>query len=380
MGALKRVLIIGGGIGGLTAYTALRRQGYAVRVVERAPAFEPVGAGIAMGFNAMKVFRALGLADAIAGRGHPCGLSQVTDEHGRVLTSIDISALSEELGDFILIHRAKLHEALLTEVDDNDVVLGTTPESIEQNDDGVDITLSNGDQERFDLVVGADGLRSQVREMVFGDIPLRYSGYTCWRFVVSGDFGKPMLTEMWGRGRRFGVVPIGANEVYCYTTLNAPHASEAMRDISLEDYKKLFADFGGRVPAILDVLTDRNQLIWNDLEEIHVPRWVDGRVVLLGDAAHGMTPNMGQGAAMAIEDAAALGAELAAPEDWAAGLARYEEARKARAGAIQRQSFTIGRVGQFESGAACFLRNLALRLTPSSVGVGQIRKLTARTP
>lgn len=359
-----RVLIVGGGIGGLTLAAALQQRGIEARVVERTPRFSPVGAGIVLGVNAMKVMSQIGVAEAIAARGIEVGVARVADFRGRTLTALDFQALPRDVGRAIAIHRAALHEAILTGVRSDSIRLGTTVAELTQETDGVRVQFSDGASDTFHLVVGADGIRSSVREMVFGNFPLQYSGYTCWRFVVEAPLPNADTWEMWGPGRRFGVVPIGQGKVYCFTTLNATQNDPAMRDLPLERFKELFGNFGEPVPTVLKQLETASELIWNDLEEIILPTWVRGRVVLLGDAAHAMTPNMGQGAAMAIEDAYVLAELTGQMYDTSAALTKYEQRRRPRVSVIQTRSRRIGRVAQWQSPTAAAIRNKLVSLTP----------------
>lgn len=370
-----KVLIVGGGIGGLTLGASLNRHVVAYRIVERTSEWAPLGAGIGLGINAMRVLHDLGLGERVASEGRVAGEARIADFRGRLLSRLDLGDLREDLGESILIHRAKLHEALLNGNDEACITLGTTADGMEEHDLGVDVTFDSGEVETFDVVVGADGLRSQVRSLVFGEFPLRYSGYTCWRFVVEGDFEDVGAWELWGRGQRFGIVPLGGREVYCFSCLNAPRNSEEMRTLSVSGFKELFGSFQGPVPQILDRLEAHSTLIWNDLEEVVVPSWVKGRVALLGDAAHGMTPNMGQGAAMAIEDAFVLSRELRESSSVEEALRRYEGLRRGRVTRVQDQSRRIGRVAQWESRLLCGLRNFGMRMTPKSAAIGAIRNL-----
>ncbi len=370
-----RILIVGGGIGGLTLAAALRLKGIHAEVVERAAAWAPVGAGIVLGLNAMKVLGRIGLAGAVARRGLEVGAARVTDARGRTLTALNLRSLPNDAGRAYALHRAALHEALLTGVDPASIRLNTTLKAIEQDASRVAVQFSDGARGEFDAVIGADGIRSVTRWLTFGESPLYYSGYTCWRFVARGEFKNADTWEMWGRGRRFGIVPLGDGRVYCFTTLNAPQNDSTQRNISLQDFRKLFAGFEGPAPELLASLESADQLLWNDLEEVWLDTWVKGRVALLGDAAHAMTPNMGQGAAMAIEDAFVLAEELAGTADVPATLQRYEARRRERVDFVQTRSRRFGVVAQWESAPACALRNFLARLTPDSVGRKAIEQL-----
>lgn len=194
------VLIVGGGIAGLATAAGLARAGIACEIVERAEAWEPVGAGIVLGVNAMRVMKALEVDDAIVACGAKLGKGAITDQLGRSLGATDFSLMEPEFGPTIALHRASLHDVLKQAAADVPVSLGTSVEKIEPHDDHVSVRLTDGREKRYDLVVGADGLRSRVRDLLFADDRIVYAGYTCWRFVVRAPFEAVEMREMWGRG------------------------------------------------------------------------------------------------------------------------------------------------------------------------------------
>lgn len=370
-GGSDRVLIVGGGIAGLTLAGALLRKGIACEVVERAPAFAPVGAGIVLGVNAMRVMRTLGIADALLERSHRLHEMQVTDARGRVLGRTDLARLEARFGPSIALHRATLHEVLLKFASDAPIHLGRTVERIEPGEGPVRVRLDDGSEGVYSEVVGADGLRSQTRSRVFGERPLAYAGYTCWRLVVERPAAVTAAQEMWGRGKRFGIVPIDGDRVYCFAVANAPQGRGDTLGGSPTRLREHFAEFGGAAAAVLERFAAQGEdaeLIHDDLCEIVHRPWHRDGVVLVGDAAHGMTPNMGQGAAMALEDVAVL-AELAGAARAAGRPIRecfdaWAERREPRVRWVQDQSRRIGRIGHWERRLACALRNRVLRLVP----------------
>jgi 2-heptyl-3-hydroxy-4(1H)-quinolone synthase len=372
----RSILIAGGGIGGLTLAGFLQQRGIAFELAERAPGWAPVGAGIALAFNPMKLLHDLGVGDAVANAGFAFTRGVISDHRAKTISDADLSDVASRRGPTIALHRAKLHDALLTAVDTNAITLGRGVMRVALNDK-VEVTFSDDSSKTYDIVVGADGIGSAVRTSVFDDFVRRYSGYTCWRLVVDVDSGVNEPWEMWGPGRRFGVVPIAPGRTYCFSTLNAPPDSDAMRNIGLAKYREAFRDFGGAVPKILAALERDDELIHGDLEEVRAASWVKGGVVLLGDAAHAMTPNMGQGAAMAIEDAYVLAEELAKDQSTESALANYEARRRPRVEIIQRQSWNFGRLSQWENGVARGLRNVLLRLIPGRAAAKRLEDLLA---
>jgi len=372
------VLIVGGGIAGLATAAGLAKAGIPCEVVERAEAWAPVGAGIVLGVNAMRVMRRLGIDGEVAAAGARLGRGAITDHLGRRIGATDFALMEPEFGPTIALHRAALHEALLGATKDVPVSLGTSVEALEQHATGVDVRLTDGREQRYALVIGADGLRSRVRELLFGGDRIVYSGYTCWRLAVEAPVEAVEMREMWGRGKRFGLVPIGSSRIYCFAVANAPRGEADPPEGRLERFRARFADFGGDVPAVLAALRAPEELIHNDLEELADGPWHEGSVGLIGDAAHAMTPNMGQGAAMALEDSMVL-VELAreagiGPAIWP----RLHARRAARVRWVQTQSRRIGRVGQLQGALACRARNALLRLVPDSANASALRKMASQ--
>jgi 2-polyprenyl-6-methoxyphenol hydroxylase-like FAD-dependent oxidoreductase len=355
----------------------LRRRGVEPDVIERAPAWAPIGAGIVLSANAMRALRAIGRADAVAERGAPIARAAILDARGRTLSEVDFGEITRRYGGGVALHRAALHEALLAGCDARRVRLDTTLTAIDALVHEVRVRFSDGSTAGYDLVVGADGIRSSVRALAFGPNPPRYAGYTCWRAVVKCPAGFDRQVEMWGRGRRFGLVPIGDGLLYLFSTLNALPGTPDPAEGRVERFRANFAGFGFRVPEVLAQLAHPDELLKNDLEEVVQWPWVRGRVVLVGDAAHASTPNMGQGAAMALEDAVVLDDELA-KRPLREALPAWVERRRGRALFIQTQSRRIGRMGQLQHPVACALRDLAVRALPDRIAASTLERLLAQ--
>lgn len=266
------VLIVGGGIAGLATAAGLSRAGIPCEVVERAKTWAPVGAGIVLGVNAMRVMRGLGLDEAVIEHGSKLRRGVITDHTGKQLGATDFALLEAEFGPTIALHRAALHSVLRDAAPEVRVSLDTSVEKLEQHEGHVDVRLTDGRERRHALVIGADGLRSGVRDLLFGGDRIVYSGYTCWRLVISSPIEAGELCEMWGRGQRFGIVPIAGARLYCFAVANAPRGEADPAEGRLERFRERFAAFGGQVPAILGTLRKPEELIHNDLEEIEEGR------------------------------------------------------------------------------------------------------------
>lgn len=379
----RAVLVVGGGIAGLALAGHLADAGVDTVVAERADRWRPLGAGIVMGPNAIASLERLGVDGDLPGLGSRIDRALVTDADGRVIASSDLAAMRGDVGPTVGVHRAALHDVLLRSATGADIRLGTSVESVDSDGDGVDVVFTDGRRSRFDLVVGADGIRSAVRRLAVGEHEPRPAGYICWRFVGDSVATDGSMVEMWGRGRRWGVVPIGDSRSYAFATANLSDArvAAAVRDGSgqaqLETMRALFGGFAEPVPTLLRHLRN-DQIITGPVEELPRAVWRRGRTVLIGDAAHAITPNLGQGAAMALEDSAELASLIVdAPRIDAELLETFEDRRAERIALIGRRSRRLGRIGQLEGRFPRTIRDLVIRLTPDSVADAATRSVVS---
>lgn len=375
---MLRAIIVGGGIGGLTTAFALRRAGAEVVVLEKAGELREIGAGISIWVNAMEVLAGLGLAEAVraAGRGESEGIeATIRTAGGTTLSHLPAEASGKRFGLNVILTRTALQRVLLDTVEEAGVPVKAGSECVgfRQDGSGVVALLGDGWEERGDLLVGADGLNSVVRRQMFGDERPRYAGFTAWRALADLEQDDEAF-EAWGRGSVFGLVGLGGGRFYWYATKNAP---EGQADSRAGRKAELLERFGGwcePVPAVIRG-TEEAKILRNDIYDREpLKRWGEGRVTLLGDAAHPMTPNLGQGACQAIEDAAVLAECLRDGADVVRALRLYEDRRKRRTAEITRRSRLLGRVSQLESPLLCAARNAAVRAMPLRL---QLRQLEA---
>lgn len=379
-----RVAVVGAGIGGLTAAIALRRAGLEVAVFERAHELKEVGAGLLLAANAQKAFGKLGLREAVGSLGTSASAGEIRSWRGEVLAGVPVAELEKRVGAAsAAVHRADLQALLLRELGEGPLRLGSGCEGFEQDEDGAAVLLADGREERFDLLVGADGLRSTIRSRLFGHEEPRYAGYTSWRAVARPDgellpWGEGF--ESWGRGARFGCVHIGGGRVYWFATLNAPEGEEDGPSGSPEGPRRklleLFRGWHRPVGQLVDA-TEEGAIRRDDIYDREpLKRWGEGRVTLLGDAAHPTTPNLGQGACLAVEDAVVLAQCLEGGRGGMrvvqGALRRYEGLRRERTAKVVRLSRRIGRIGQLENPALLGLRDLFLKATPPGASLRQI--------
>lgn len=378
-------VVVGGGIGGLAAAIAIRRAGREVVVVEREGARREAGAGLSIWPNAMGVLDRLGVGDAVRARSVPTPETVLRRSDGRVLAGLQDAALPALLGDDLyVIDRADLLAVLQAAVDADGLLLGTEACAVDAHDDGTaSVALGGGGRLHGAGVVGADGVTSLVARWMHPEVRPRYAGWTAWRgiatFAASAE-PRPPYAETWSSdGRRFGVLPLPEGRVYWYATANRPEGERAA-DAAAE-HAALVRDLCGWHPPVAEVLaaTDPAAVLRHDVYDREpLPSWVRSAVCLLGDAAHPMQPNLGQGACQALEDAEVLGACVAAEPTAATAFARYEAVRKHHADRVVALSRRAGRVAQ-ATGARARLRDFAAGLVPPSAATRALKRFAART-
>ncbi len=374
---MVRAVVIGAGIGGLTAAVALQRRGWEVTVCERAPSLEPVGSGLAVAANALKALDTVGVGDEIRKLSAVQGEGGVRRSDGRWLVRTSAEAASARYGDsVVLLRRADLVEALSARLRPGTVRLNTAVHGADPGD-GL-VTTDAGDLEA-DLVVAADGIHSPVRTALFPGHPgPAYAGVTSWRVLVPGGAVPGRTFESWGEGKVFGVMPLAGGLAYCYATDTVP-AGGGGGDQRAE-LLRLFGGWHSPIPELLAAASPKD-VLRNDVHHLAtpLPAMHRGRIALLGDAAHAMTPNMGQGACQAIEDAVVLAHVVSE----GAGLAAYTAARLARTAKIVARSAAICRATRLRDPRAVRLRDammaLAWRLAPGRL-TGPADEILGWTP
>ncbi|HEY1024444.1 MAG TPA: FAD-dependent monooxygenase [Sphingobacteriaceae bacterium] len=372
-----KATIVGGGIAGLTTAIALNKIGIQTEIFEAAPEIKPVGAGLALSANAIKALQKIGIADTIIPYGRLLPYFSIHDKKGKVISMVDSVAISRKFGMHnFMIHRADLHRALLEQL--NTRTVHTSKKAINMKRDGrcIHISFADGTVHETEMLIIADGINSVLRRKVIPDAAIRYSGYTCWRGLLT-DPGISISgpAETWAPEGRFGIAPLAQNKIYWYACINAAANDASFRNFSIEDLHQYFKDFHNPIPQVL-AGTSSETLIQNDIYDLEpLSRYACGNIVLVGDAAHATTPNMGQGACQAIEDAAILADELQKNGDFTEAFRHYEKRRLRRTHYIIRQSRKIGEIAQIKNPVLAFLRNTAIRLTPAFIQEKQYSKV-----
>lgn len=372
-----KIAIIGGGIAGLTAAIAFQKAGYAPVIFEAAETLKPVGAGLGLAANAIRALDKLGIKNQVVEKGRILSSFTIKDEKGKTITYTDSLKISREYGlDNFTIHRAALHQALLAEIPEAALHTGKKCIDILTGENKVQLVFKDGSRFDTDYLIVADGIHSPVRQrLVPGSVP-RFAGYTCWRAVMDNSTLQIADSyEIWGSKGRFGAVPLADNKLYWFATVNSTANNPRFKNFTLDDLREWFGKYPPETGAILG-LTPENALIWNDIIDLKpIPEYAFGPILLLGDAAHATTPNMGQGACQAIEDAAVLYDELLKRNEPDRAFLRFEKRRLSRTHFITNQSARIGKIAQATHPLMIGIRNALFRFLPGSIKDKQFKKL-----
>lgn len=343
---------------GLSLAIALRQRGLMPAVVERGGREATTGAGLYLVGAATRALAALGLGHAAEHAGVVSGTQTFYTHRGRLLAEIDAAAFWASCGPCLGIARPVLHRLLAQKAADLPIRYNTSMVSLEQQADAVAVTCTDGTSARYALVVGADGIRSVTRRLALDPSEPRYRGQLGWRFLAPRPPGIDGWTVYLGAGRAFLLLPVSTGEVYCYADRTEPRLVADPPDGRLERLRAIFRDFAEPVGEVLASLEKPEQVHVAAIEDVVLDQWSNGRVVLIGDAAHAMSPNMACGAAMALEDALVLGEILGENGPTPAVLPQFEVRRAARVRWVRAQTDRRDRHRRLPTP----VRNVVLRL------------------
>ena len=314
MGRVRRVLVVGGGVGGLTAAAILARRGVEVVLIERREAFDIPGVGLGQPANALRIYDTLGVLDEILATGFSYDRMFLFDRSRSLIVEHKFLLGDDRMPAFCALSRLQLHEILLgaAERAGVSVRLGVTVTGIQQEQDRVEAQFSSGQIDSFDLLAGFDGIRSAIRLHLVGTafVP-RFSGYGAWRVQASRPDYVRAMEFLQGVGSKTGAMPLSNDTMYLFHI--CPEAASA--DFAAQDHARLLtqrlAQYGSYVAQIAATLNGDSDIVYSPIEPLLLPwPWFRGRVVIGGDAAHVFAPHLTQGAAMAAEDALVLAREL----------------------------------------------------------------------
>ncbi|MFY1046399.1 FAD-dependent monooxygenase [Chryseobacterium sp. GP-SGM7] len=367
---MNQISIIGAGIGGLTLGNVLKQHHLDFKIYESAPEIKPAGAGIMMAVNAMQIFDTLGLKEKIESRGNKIHGIFITDEKLKTISTTNVLALEQKFNSCnVAIHRAELQNVLAENLGFENIKLNHSLQQIQKKENYL-LEFENGFKTESQIVFGADGIHSKVRNQILKAGQIRNAGQKCWRgltyFNLPEKYSHHAL-EIWGRGKRFGFVKLSENKVYWYALVNKNKFKENL------DLIDAFRDFNGLVLEILQS-TQKENIILNDIIDLTpIPKWFAENLCLIGDAAHATTPNMGQGACQSIEDAYVIGKLLEKNKDFNFVFEEFQKIRRKKVDYIVKNSWTIGKISQWEKGNQ--LRNFLMRSMPESTNQKMIEQI-----
>jgi 2-polyprenyl-6-methoxyphenol hydroxylase-like FAD-dependent oxidoreductase len=376
----KKGIIIGGGIGGLTTAIAFAHKGIETTVYEQANELNEVGAGIWIAPNGLNVFNKLGFVNEIISAGNCLDQIQVVDTEYKPISTIDGQKVAAKYHfNTLAIHRAALQRILSSKLSSESLIFAKRFKAYTQTNDRVKVDFEDGSSAEADFLILADGIKSKGRFQINGNKDLRYAGQTSWRFVTAFNFPKAEqghMYEIWSnkKGLRAGYSAINAKEAYVFVTNNEKAGGKDNAVTLKQDLLSLCKDFPSIVKQLISTASTE-RIIRNDIYDFKpVSNWVDGKVALLGDAAHATTPNLGQGACQAIEDAYVLAEQLASAKNIADGLANYQAKRMAKARFITNTAWKFSQITNTSGIVKSFLK-LLIRMTPDTVNENQLDRI-----
>ena len=370
-GPEMRILVVGGGIAGLTLTGLLQQRGFKPTLVEQIPEYGTVGYVIVLWPSGSRILKGLGVYRSLLDVGLQFTTYNVSDERGQMLHSYSVQNVTEKYGPMLSTYRPDLINVIKEAVDPDSIRMSTTVDKIDQTNDEVYVTFSDGTEETYDLVVGCDGVRSKTRDLVFGDVPLSYSGMTGWSFWVKPNIAKTLqIAEYWGTGKFFGIWPT-KGRLSVFTSIRDNVQEPDPVESRIDRIQETFKNFGGLVPEILEGLNDPNEIFHGYYNDLRMKKWHKGRVVLVGDAAHAILPTAGGGVSMAMESAAVLVDELCRADSKYIEQAfeSYITRRRSRVDKIQTQSRMMSKFAFADSRLVSSMRDFLMRFYSNKLHV-----------
>jgi 2-polyprenyl-6-methoxyphenol hydroxylase-like FAD-dependent oxidoreductase len=372
-----RILIAGAGIGGMALAALLVRWGVRPTLVEKAPSFEHAGYMLGLWPLGSRVLHGLGLYERFAGMSVEAKQYEVRDGHGALIKRWSMEGISERFGPVLSCTRPQLVELLRSALGEVEIRFGTAVEGLEQNGAGVRVILSDGSDEAYDLIIGADGMHSRVRALLFGTQPYTDTGWGGWVWWADAATNPAdTLVEYWGAGRFLGAYPT-TRGIGIFAGAPREEGYDRPGEGRQQRIRDRFAGLGAQVDSFLEALpADDAEMFFWELADVRSAEWVHGRVVLLGDAAAGFLPTAGIGASMALESAAVLADELsrAGKTHVEHALRLYVKRRRRRVESIQDDSRKLATMMFVKSGTIAAVRDLVTRFYSLEMLASQIAK------
>lgn len=356
------VLVVGAGIGGLTAAISLSRHGARVDVIEKKRKNLVYGVGLSQPGNALRSLKSIGLLDQCYAVGLGADHTQWLRSDGTLIAQTPSVRLADpDRPAYNNIGRPALQRILLDELKRFGVEprLGITSVGIKTAGAGAEVRFSNGEERRYDLVLGVDGIRSQTRTMLFSDrYDPTYTGHGVWRIAMPRPAGVDCNMIFFGTGKKAGLIPLTGDTMYFWVVVNNPSIERIPPEQMVDLARDAFSGFGGVARDVANTISNSERIVYSPIEEVVMPLpWAVGRVLLIGDAAHASGPHIGQGAAMAMEDAVLAGEMFHDPDTIDSALKAFQQRRYPRTKFIQDETHMMGVRGQMTGRLKCFVRN-----------------------
>jgi 2-polyprenyl-6-methoxyphenol hydroxylase-like FAD-dependent oxidoreductase len=357
-------IIIGGGIGGLTTAVALNQRGMRFRLYESSPAFTVPNAGLFVTARAMRILDKMQLAAELYACGHPLQGLLVSDHTLKVLATHQCPGWVKDRGFALLaIHQADLQRIFMQRLDPEWLVFEQTCQQVREQERIVTAAFENGEQVEGDYLLAADGIRSRIRGQLFPESSVKNMPQVCWWGTLRGELPpeyRHQAVEAWGQGRHFNFVQTSAREIYWYALLNKHPGDVSSGEAQKEELLGQFQDFAPLIQKLIDQ-TSPQEVTRGRLADLRPLRaWYEGRVCLVGDAAHAMAPHLGQGVGQAIEDAWVMAALLDQYKHPTLAFSAFQQSRKRQVDRISRMAHRLGLWSQYENHLLVGLRNRRL--------------------
>jgi len=368
-----KVLIVGGGIAGLTTKYLLESLEYDLFLAEKDEALRADGAGLLLGANVLNIFQKIGLQEELLAKSQILDSLITTDEKGNLLDKIDFKTLYEKTAlPSVGIHREDLHRILFENSSQENMLYSS--EFMHLREDDNQVTFTNGSTQKYNHIIAADGVSSALRKQLFGEEPLRDTKQACWRFVMDSpqNYDRTTAYEMWGDQKRVGIFPIGKDKLYCYL-VSSQSGDENKREV--DEVLALFDSFEGNWSIVKEHIELKSlKLLFNPLADTQSITLQKDGIVFIGDSGHSTTPNLGQGAAMAIESAYSF-YELLKEHDYQDAVVEYEKRRIKKVTTIKERSIVIGKLAHMRSRFLQKVRNTIMKIIPSALTQKEFEKL-----
>ena len=374
----KKIIIIGGGIGGIMTSIALNKKSISNSIYEKSGTINESGAGLSIWANATSILDKFGILERLMPYSNILDKMKLSTSGGNFLSEVSLKKLEDEFHfPSIVLLRSDLQRELMNTISPSQINFNKEYSHIENTADGLNVHFSDGTFEEASAVIFADGIHSRGRQQIFNASSLAYAGRTSWRGVA--QFDKPFSAngsnnEILGNGKRMGIFPLTNNMVYWYAAVNMKEGESLKQKRTIECVLSHFKNWVEPVSTVLNNTSEKRLILTNINYAQHIEKFVKGNIALLGDAAHPMTPDLGQGACQAIEDAYVLSDCMAQNKGVADCLLDYENKRLQKVKSIAKNSLQMGRIRQMENPIGVILRNNLFRMMPESLALKLLKR------